>query len=312
MNPLSAVYGALTRARNSLYDAGTLRTRTLAKPVISVGNLSAGGTGKTPFVIALGEMLKQRGIHVDVLSRGYGRKTKGVLIVDANGDARDFGDEPLLIAQKLGVPVVLGERRYAAGIRAEQEYPDSQVHLLDDGFQHRSLARQLDLVLLADGDLNDTLLPGGRLREPVANLKRADVIVVGEAFEAATISTLRKPLIRTRRVMDLSAARQLNSPIAFCGLARPAQFFQGLRDAGITPAREVTFRDHRDYTRADVEHLFELRGTCNADGFITTEKDAVKLGAFRHRLQPFAVVPLTTEIVDSTGLWSLIHERLGL
>src|ERR1700677_348587 len=130
MNPLTGLYAAATAARNSLFDSGVLKSRRLERPVVSVGNLSAGGTGKTPFVIALGELLKAREIRFDVLSRGYGRKTRGVLVVGPNGTAADFGDEPLLIARRLGVPVIVGERRYDAGLVAEQKF-QSQLPILD-------------------------------------------------------------------------------------------------------------------------------------------------------------------------------------
>src|SRR3979411_61827 len=111
MNPLTGLYFAATALRNTLFDRGILKSQRLHRPVVSVGNLSVGGSGKTPFVIALGELLKARGIRFDVLSRGYGRKTRGALVVDINGDAAEFGDEPLLIARRLGVPVIVGESR---------------------------------------------------------------------------------------------------------------------------------------------------------------------------------------------------------
>ena len=173
MNPLTELYGAVTFLRNTLFDRGVLSSRRLEQPVVSVGNLSVGGSGKTPFVIALGELLKARGIRFDVLSRGYGRKTRGVLVVEADGKASDFGDEPLLIARRLGVPVIVGESRYEAGRVAEQKF-HSQLHILDDGFQHRSLARDFDIVMMTERDLRDRLLPSGRMRESLGSLTRAD------------------------------------------------------------------------------------------------------------------------------------------
>src|SRR4051812_16709954 len=140
MNPLASIWGAVGRARNRLYDSGTLKQRRLARPVVSVGNLSVGGAGKTPFVITLGNLLKQRGVKFDVLSRGYGRSTKGVLVVDPKGPAREFGDEPLLIARSLGVPVVVGESRFEAGGVAGKTVC-SEMHPLHDGFQHPAPAR---------------------------------------------------------------------------------------------------------------------------------------------------------------------------
>ena len=170
MNPLSAIYGGIIGARNALYDRGVLRARRLQGDVISVGNLSAGGSGKTPFVMLLGELLKARGINFDVLSRGYGRKSSGVLLVDPAGLPQEFGDEPLLIARKLQVPVIVGEDRYEAGRFAEARF-GPQLHLLDDGFQHRALARDFDIVLVTPPDANDRLLPAGRLREGLRSLR---------------------------------------------------------------------------------------------------------------------------------------------
>src|SRR6478752_6508476 len=177
MNPVSAIFGAGVAFRNALYDRGIFRVRKLARPVISVGNISVGGSGKTPFVIALGELLKQRGIAFDVLSRGYRRNSIEIAVVDPNGSPAQFGDEPLLIARKLQVPVIVGADRYRAGLLAEQKF-SSKLHLLDDGFQHRRLHRDFDIVLLPTEDQAGSLLPTGRLREPITALKRAYAVVL--------------------------------------------------------------------------------------------------------------------------------------
>ena len=150
MNPLAALYGAAVRARNELYDRGTLTLSHLQGPVVSIGNLTVGGSGKTPFLILLGELLKEHSILFDVLSRGYRRLTTGVVLVDPLGSPREYGDEPLLIARKLGVPVIVGEDRYAAGRLGEEKF-GPRLHLLDDGFQHRRLAREFDIVLATSG-----------------------------------------------------------------------------------------------------------------------------------------------------------------
>src|SRR5271170_2813226 len=173
MNPIARIYGLGVTLRNGLYERGALKQKRLAGPVISIGNLSVGGSGKTPFVLLLGELLKNRGMKFDVLSRGYGRQSRGLAWVDPGGSARDFGDEPLLIARRLGVPVIVGEERYEAGFMAESKF-GPQFHLLDDGFQHRSLARDFDIVMVTPEDARARLLPAGRLREPLASLGRAD------------------------------------------------------------------------------------------------------------------------------------------
>jgi len=148
-----------------LYDRGFVRPQRLQGSVISVGNISAGGSGKTPFVTLLGDLLKARDIKFDILSRGYGRRSRGVRLVDPGGLPQEFGDEPLLMARKVQVPVIVGEDRCEAGRFAETKF-GAQLHLLDDGFQHRALARDFDIVLVTPQDAADQLLPKGRLREP--------------------------------------------------------------------------------------------------------------------------------------------------
>lgn len=316
MNALNGIYGAVSALRNRLFDAGVLASRRLGLRVVSVGNLSTGGSGKTPFVIALGEMLKARGIRFDVLSRGYGRKTRGVLVVEPDGDAAEFGDEPLLIARRLAVPVVVGESRYAAGLVAEEKF-QSQLHILDDGFQHRSLARDFDIVLMTERDFDDRLLPFGRLREPLSSLRRADAIVLPKQFASnsfaahqLTIETLTRQgkfIWRMRREIIMPDAPA--SPIVFCGIARPQQFFAQIRAAGIVPAAEVEFRDHHSYDGRDVEKLLSMRGRLGAGGFLTTEKDALNLGPLRAKLTPLAVAELTIFIDDATAAVDAILAR---
>jgi tetraacyldisaccharide 4'-kinase len=302
MNPLTGLYGAGLALRNKLFDRGVLPALLLQQPVVSIGNLSTGGTGKTPFVIALGELLKERGILFDVLSRGYGRKTRGVRVVDPNGSASDFGDEPLLIARKLGVPVVVGERRYDAGRTAEQKF-QTQMHLLDDGFQHRSLARAFDIVLLAPGDFGDQLLPSGRLREPFSSLRRADAIMLPAGLDTEHSRLGDKLVWRITREISLAGASP--SPVAFCGLARPDQFFAQVRATGVTPAAEVIFRDHHAYDKRDMERLLAMRRELGAGGFLTTEKDAINLGPLRAGLEPLTIASLRlaldrpNEVVDT-------------
>lgn len=289
MNPLTGVFGAAVALRNGLFDRGILPSRRLAKPVISVGNLTAGGTGKSPFVIALGELLQERGIPFDVLSRGYRRQTRGVLVVDPEGAAADFGDEPLLIARRLGVPVVVGENRYQAGRLAEQKFR-SQLHILDDGFQHRSLQRDFDIVLISTGDLQDRLLPLGRLREPVCSLQRADAAVLAQDDPSEHPALQGKLVWRMKREILLPSVP--SNPLVFCGIARPQPFFAQVRAAGITPAAEVVFRDHHAYDKNDIQRLLAMRRELGSAGFVTTEKDAVNLGPRRAELEPVAIVVL--------------------
>ena len=290
MNPVSALFGAGVKARNALYDRGIFKVHKLARPVVSVGNISVGGTGKTPFVVALGELLKQRGIAFDILSRGYGRSSTGIAVVDPNGSRAQFGDEPLLLARKLGVPVIVGADRYQAGLLAEKQFASS-LHLLDDGFQHRRLHRDFDIVLLPAADCAGTLLPIGRLREPLSALRRADAVALPDPLD-------QSPNIK--RVWQVHRQLELSHPsgklIAFCGIGRPKQFFDGLKTAGQELASEVVFRDHHSYGQRDLDRLLELKKRTGADGFITTEKDAINLGALTTQLEPLRTATLTMEL----------------
>lgn len=307
MNPLGNIYGGVVATRNALYDRGILRARRLQGPVVSVGNLSAGGSGKTPFVMLLGELLKARGLKFDVLSRGYGRKSRGVLLVDPAGLPREFGDEPLLLARKLQVPVVVGEDRYAAGCFAEKRF-GPQLHLLDDGFQHRALARDFDIVLLTPQDSSDRLLPAGRLREPLGSLARADAVVLTSGATAESFPLAGKLVWRVRRgILPKSVPAR---PVVFCGIARPQNFVLQLRAANIEPVAEAFYRDHHVYDEKDVRDLLDLQRRSKAGGFVTTEKDAVNLGAYLSALEPLSVVPVHMEMADAANVMDTILRKI--
>ena len=306
MNPLSSIYGAVVRTRNALYDRGLLRSRRLQGAVVSVGNVSAGGSGKTPFVILLGELLKARGIKFDVLSRGYGRRTKGVLLVDPAGLPQEFGDEPLLIARKLQMPVIVGEDRHEAGRFAESKF-GPQLHLLDDGFQHRALARDFDIVLVTPQDAGDRLLPAGRLRESLNSLRRADVVVLASGAAAESFPIDAKLVWRVRRGLVTQSVPP--RPVVFCGIARPQNFVLQLRAANIQPVAEAFYRDHDTYSEKDIRELLALKQRSEAGGFVTTEKDAVNLGGYLSALAPLAVVPVKMELSDAANaLDTMLHK----
>jgi tetraacyldisaccharide 4'-kinase len=314
MKLLSTLYGGIVAARNALYDRHWLHARRLQAPVVSIGNLSMGGSGKTPFVILLGELLSARGIKFDVLSRGYGRQTRGVLAVDPDGASQQYGDEPLLIARRLNVPVILGEDRYEAGKLAESRF-EAQMHLLDDGFQHRALGRDFDIVLVTPDDARDHLLPAGRLREPLTSLPRADAVVLVSGAQPESFLASGKLVWRVRRGVVFTGSDQnaVRRPVVFCGIARPQYFVSQLRAAGIDPVAEALFRDHHAYTQKDVQDLLELRKRSEADGFVTTEKDAVNLGEHMTTLKPIVVATVKMELADAANavdtMLRLIEER---
>ena len=308
MNPLSLIYGSVVGARNALYDRGILRAHRLQGAVISVGNLSAGGSGKTPFVLLLGGLLKDRGVKFDVLSRGYGRQSKGVRLVDPGGLPHEFGDEPLLIARQLQVPVIVGESRYHAGRYAESRL-GPQLHLLDDGFQHRALARDFDIVLVTPQDAADRLLPVGRLREPLPALRRADAVVLASGASPDSFPVEGKHVWRVRR--GIVPQNIPSRPIVFCGIARPQNFVLQLRATNIEPVAEAFYRDHHAYTEKDIHELLALKQKSEAGGFVTTEKDAVNLGGYLAALAPLAVIPVKMELADAANALDTMLEKIA-
>jgi tetraacyldisaccharide 4'-kinase len=283
--PLVPLYAAGSALRWAVRDWMGNQPQRLAWPVVSVGSLSAGGAGKTPVVIALAKAAMELGRPVDVLSRGYGRVRGAAVQVDPAGSADVFGDEPLLIAREAGVPVYVGARRWDAG-RLTESAGGYRVHLLDDGFQHRQLYRDVDIVLVSSADLEDWLLPAGNRREPLGALRRATVFAVTEEDEAA-VERLRRmnlmqPVWRYRREMVVPA---VSGPVvAFCGIARPEQFWKGLEEGGIEIAARKAFPDHHGFSTADLTELRRLAVSCGADGFVTTAKDAVRLGEYQDQL----------------------------
>ncbi|MEO6816030.1 MAG: tetraacyldisaccharide 4'-kinase [Edaphobacter sp.] len=313
--PLSPLYGAVLGVKRLAFRAGWLKQRRLANVVISIGSVSAGGAGKTPVVMALAGMLRRRGYAVTILTRGFGRAPKTIERVEPYGDAAWFGDEPVLLAQRTGVPVFVGTNRYSAGLLAEQNETAGKiaVHLLDDGFQHRKLAREIDIVLLTLEDVDDTLLPAGNLREPLSALREADIIVIREE-EAAKLQPFisdlprkKKPIvtwvIKRRLSLDGDAEKPLSArPLAFCGIARPKGFTAMLLAEGCRPIEMIAFPDHHAYVDGDISRLLEAARQHGADGFVTTEKDAVKLTpAMRERLEtvgPLVVARLSIEFSD--------------
>ncbi|HET9180732.1 MAG TPA: tetraacyldisaccharide 4'-kinase [Candidatus Angelobacter sp.] len=312
MKTLSTLFGSGVAIRNALYDGRIFKVHRLSRPVASIGNISVGGSGKTPFVIALGELLKQRGIEFDVLSRGYRRRSQEIAVVDPQGSPEQFGDEPLLIARKLGVPVVVGADRYKAGLFAEEKF-SSRLHLLDDGFQHRRLHRDFDIVMLPPSDLHDILLPLGRLREPRSALQRADAVVISSDMNQQDVELARKcmkpgaSLWSARRVLEVYQG--ITSAVAFCGVARPKQFFEQLRAMNVAIPATVAFADHHRYLQSDIDRLMEAQAASGAAGFITTEKDEINLGSLAGALRPLQVARLRLAL-DSVAVAGTLIKTL--
>ncbi len=309
-DPAGWLFGQIVRVRNARYEMGRAPVQRLRLPVISVGNISVGGSGKTPFVQTLGRWLEAQGIAYDILSRGYGRSSQGVLRVEAAGKIELYGDEPVLLARTLKAPVFVGEDRYQAGLAAEafgaQSARPPQLHILDDGFQHRGLHRDFDLVLLAERDLRGTLLPFGRLREPLSSLARAHAVAAPEEL-AALLTQPNIWHIRRRLVLHEPAPTR---PLAFCGLAQPRQFWQSLADIGIYPVGTYAFGDHHRYNAKDIALLQRLARQHDANGFLTTEKDMVKLGGAG--LKPITAPALVIEVENANARFSGMLKAAGV
>ena len=309
---MSTAFRFVLQARERLYKSGILTSLRLNHPVISVGNLTLGGTGKTPLVIALAGGLRDRGFRPVVLSRGYGRLSRGVLVVglqDSNWE--QWGDEPLLMKQRLGsVPVVVGANRYQAGLLAEQKQLGN-VFLLDDGFQHRRLHRDVDIVTIdpLEWAAGEALLPTGPWREPKSAITRAHAACVQE------IAGLTMPELPIRRfavqteIQGIYKEDALVPPeafrnravVAFAGIAKPERFFSYLESIGIHPFKRVRFRDHHHYSANEIENL-------GGEMLITTEKDAVRLRTVTDR--PYSYLRISAKIPDFEGLMSLILNKL--
>jgi tetraacyldisaccharide 4'-kinase len=309
-DPFTWLFSQVVRIRNARYDQERAPIYRLRLPVISVGNISMGGSGKTPFVQSLGRWLNAEDIAFDILSRGYGRNSRGVLQVDPAGPAGLYGDEPLLLARTLKAPVFVGEDRYEAGLAAEKFASRSsrpaRLHILDDGFQHRRLHRDFDIVLLAHRDLRGSLLPFGRLREPLSALARAHAVAAPEDL-AALLTEPNIWHIRRRLVLPQPAPTR---PLAFCGLAHPRQFWQSLADIGIYPVATYAFGDHHRYKPQDIALLQRLASQHEANGFLTTEKDLVKLDAAQ--LAPIIAPALVIEVENANTRFKSMLETAGV
>jgi tetraacyldisaccharide 4'-kinase len=303
---LSALYAAVARRRREYYSARPDLRRRLRRPVVSIGNLAVGGRGKTPIVASVARVLCDLGERPAILSRGYARVNApdGVVVVsDGRGMRADLaraGDEPLMLARQLPhVPVVVSSDRFLAGCVAEHHL-DVTVHLLDDGFQHLQLDRDVDIVIAAAQDLDpaSSTLPTGHLREAPDTIVAADAVLAADA-QLNEDPSGTPPFFRIRRTLGPPSGESLPNPscrvLALAGIARPQPFFDDVRRAGYDVARELAFRDHHPYSPRDVDRIWSAARAANAICVVTTEKDYVRLLPHRPFRVAVAYLPLTME-----------------
>ena len=348
LGPLGALYGIAMRARLALYHRGLLRIHKLGAPVISVGNITTGGTGKTPLVEWLARAMARENLRPCILTRGYGRKDAGARVVVSDGErvlaeASAGGDEPCLLAERLqGLAAVISDADRVAAARWALEHLRSRLFILDDGFQHLRIARDLNILTVDATNPfgGGRLLPYGRLREPLREIKRTDCCVITRAEQAADIASLREEVKRLSggRPVFVSRARTIGlrpvaetparpvqesveasqpSPnsapknvAAFCGLGNPQAFFAHLRSDGFAPAYTRAFPDHHVYNQSDIAALGAEARARGAQALLTTAKDGVKLRGLKFQL-PCYVVEIELEFDDEAAFRQLILQRIA-
>jgi tetraacyldisaccharide 4'-kinase len=322
---LSFFYRLIINFRNWLYDHGILKEIKLPCPVISVGNITVGGTGKTPCVIMLAQMLQENGYKPAILSRGYGGKSIHPVNIVSDGhkillDSETAGDEPFLIAHALkGVPVITGAKRFITGKTAVNQF-GANVLICDDAMQHRQIFRDVNLVLFDNQGLkgNNHILPRGILREPVTELKRASAIMLTRTNEGQQTNDKIKKLVQSKNFPvfmsihrpkdivkgDYSAQWPISilagkKVCAFCGIAKPDSFNKALLSAGAQVLSFDIFPDHHRYNKNELEKIKNRFIDCRADFLISTQKDGTRLQKFPEFSNMIYMLRIELEFIPS-------------
>jgi tetraacyldisaccharide 4'-kinase len=307
LSTLSALYGRVASARRAWFSRRPHAVRRLPHPVVSVGNLAVGGSGKTPVAALVARILRANGERPAILSRGYARRevVDGVTVVSDGHQVLESparaGDEPWMLAQALpGVPVLVCEDRYLAGQLAHRRF-GATVSVLDDGFQHLQLARDVDLLLVSPRDLDEAVLPSGRLREPLgAALAAHALIVPASQPEVERVSALLGPgrafALRARLGEPAATLTRETPVVAVAGIAQPQRFFEALAENGWRVAQTVTFPDHHWFTPDDLERVDAAARTARAPAVLVTEKDAARLAGLPAPRVPWVAVPLDVSV----------------
>jgi tetraacyldisaccharide 4'-kinase len=346
LSAISHLYGGGVRLRTVAYDRGTIKTNQLPCIVISIGNLTVGGTGKTPLTLYMAQLVQRLGYQVVILSRGYGgsAESSGGIVSDGQRihmQADECGDEPYMMARRLRtVPILVGKSRYQSGLLAVKRFqPD--VILLDDAFQHRRLARDLDLVLLdAEKPIgNGHLFPRGILREPAASLKRSHAVIFTRTEKTAHLpQETIQPFLKTKPVFyshhkpcfvkhiienSRSGKHAGGTPqetgfdfmrgkhvLAFAGIARNEDFFNMIPDFGCAGSDVISFSDHHRYSPYDIQHIQQVAIDGHADCLLTTEKDFYRMAPSMD--WPLDLVVMGVDLVfKDNGFDAFILERVA-
>ncbi len=317
LSMLSALYGRVVAYRNNRYDHHQLPIVPVDKPVISVGNITAGGSGKTPTTQLLVRLLRDAGHHPAIVMRGYKRRSRGLVVVhDGKGlvaSLAESGDEAYLHATTLDVPVVVSSDKVEAAAYAAGHLP-CDVIIVDDGFQHRALHRDVDIVIVDKATISGSLLPGGRLREPLSSLHRADIVLLSDGVSTAAVEQYLKS---TARIYTLERTTSCPAPtdrlvLAVSGIARPERFHTSLRDRGYTIAESIVFADHHRYTAFNVRRITSAAQRHGAQ-IITTSKDAVKLRPLMLQADEpmdLSVLELEVRLHSSSSFLSAVLPRI--
>ncbi len=319
LSPVAILYGLIVQLRNVFYEKKLLKINRLPCKVISVGNITMGGTGKTPIVIYLSNLLKKKGYKTAIISRGYKRNTTGTVLVSDGikvlSKWEDVGDEPYMMAKKLkNIPIVVDENRFRGGLLLIQEF-DPDIILMDDGFQHRRLHRDLDIVLLNGEDdyAKHHLLPYGKFREPWSSVLRADIVFTTKQKPTVHLSKKIKytslPLICTKNTYSVNSQSKVKQNhvlklknkkvFLYCGIADPISFKKAVLKMKYLVCGSKFFPDHFHYSKKDIREIEILARNNDADLIVTTEKDWVKTQEHKPKFD-VAVISLLMEPIEKS------------
>jgi len=319
--PFSIVYGLVVWLRNLFFEIGVLHSVDVGVPVISIGNNTAGGTGKTPLVVDVVRILMESGKKPAVISRGYGRVTHGTIVVCNGSDllatAASAGDEPIQIARMTGHAIVIVDEDRVRGARKAIKDFGADVIVLDDGFQHRYLQRTKDIVLIdaQQPPFETMMIPAGYRRESMGSLKRADAIIVTKSesvsaagvllndrridFEGEKFSSSYQPVGIKHLFGGIEQSLEIlkgRTAVVFCGIAKPESFLKQLNACGVIIQYSEVFPDHHRFTDADISSVINRFQSSSADFILTTEKDAARLDEFEDRLTTLPVSALMMNV----------------